>query len=191
MRKAQNAAIKTPNSLRCTRGGPAIRRAEAVFPGDSTSGTYHDYMKTVYASGIPENIQLPLTSFDAEFNLHGLGAESWMQSEDGRTWTFQLREGLKFSDGHPLTAEDYVFALQRAATSGYDFAWYWDFAGGIEGWNAVTSGDAEVDTLGIRAVDDLTIEVTTARHGHSCRAWSASGTGAQACMGRAWRRLRR
>ena len=85
-----------------------------------------------------------------------------MQSEDGRTWTFQLREGLKFSDGHPLTAEDYVFALQRAATSGYDFAWYWDFAGGIEGWNAVTSGDAEVDTLGIRAVDDLTIEVTTA-----------------------------
>ena len=136
---------------------------EAVFPGDSTSGTYHDYMKTVYArAGYPENIQLPLTSFDAEFNLHGLGAESWMQSEDGRTWTFQLREGLKFSDGHPLTAEDYVFALQRAATSGYDFAWYWDFAGGIEGWNAVTSGDAEVDTLGIRAVDDLTIEVTTA-----------------------------
>ena len=76
---------------------------EAVFPGDSTSGTYHDYMKTVYArAGYPENIQLPLTSFDAEFNLHGLGAESWMQSEDGRTWTFQLREGLKFSDGHPL-----------------------------------------------------------------------------------------
>ena len=104
---------------------------EAVFPGDSTSGTYHDYMKTVYArAGYPENIQLPLTSFDAEFNLHALGAESWMQSEDGRTWTFQLREGLKFSDGHPLTAEDYVFALQRAATSGYDFAWYWDFAGG-------------------------------------------------------------
>ncbi|MCY3996819.1 MAG: peptide ABC transporter substrate-binding protein [Rhodobacter sp.] len=135
---------------------------EAVFPGDSTSGTYHDYMKTVYSrAGYPENSQLPLTSFDADFNLHGLGAESWVQSDDGQTWTITLRDGLKFSDGHPLTAEDYVFALERAATSGYDFAWYWDFAGGIDGWSAVTSGDAGLESLGVRAVDDLTIEVRT------------------------------
>ena len=57
----------------------------------------------------------------------GLGAESWSQSADGLTWTFKLRPGLVWSDGVPLTAEDYVFALQRAATEGYDFAWYWDF----------------------------------------------------------------
>lgn len=140
---------------------PALAQ-DIVFPGDSTSGTYHDYMKTVYSrAGYPEIIQLPLTSFDAEFQLHGLGAESWEQSEDGLTWTFKLRDGLKYSDGHPLTAEDYIFALQRAATTGYDFAWYWDFAGGIEGWSDVTGGDAGVETLGLRAVDDLTIEVTT------------------------------
>lgn len=135
---------------------------DAVFPGDSTTGTYMDYMKTVYArAGHPEIVQLPLTSFDKEYALHGLGAESWSQSDDGLTWTFKLRSGLRYSDGHPVTAEDYVFAMQRAATSGYDFAWYWGFAGDIAGWSDVTSGDAEVDALGVRAVDDLTIEVFT------------------------------
>lgn len=139
-----------------------VSAQHAVFPGDNTSGTYMDYMKTVYArAGFPEIIQLPLTSFDKNFDLHGLGAESWEQSEDGLTWTFTLREGLKYSDGQPLTAGDYVFALERAATDGYDFAWYWDFAAGIEGWNAVVAGDAGIDTLGIEAVDDRTIRVTT------------------------------
>ena len=61
----------------------------------------------------------------------------------------------------PLTAEDYVFALQRAATEGYDFSWYWDFAGGIKNWKDVTEGKADVATLGLQAVDDKTLEVTT------------------------------
>lgn len=141
---------------------PAMAQITVNAPGDSTSGTYFDYMKTVYArAGFPEMTQLPLTSFDRDFQLQGLAAESWTQSEDGLTWTFKLREGLVYSDGTPLTAGDYVFALQRAATSGYDFAWYWDFAGGIAGWKEVTGGTAGVETLGLTAVDDLTIQVTT------------------------------
>ncbi|MGV8984742.1 MAG: peptide ABC transporter substrate-binding protein [Cypionkella sp.] len=130
--------------------------------GDSTSGTYMDYMKTVYArAGNPEIVMLPLTSFDNNFKLSAMAAESWTQSEDGLTWTFKLRDGLVWSDGEPLTAGDYVFALQRAATTGYDFAWYWGYAGGIANWDAVTKGEADVSTLGIKAVDDKTIEVTT------------------------------
>ena len=143
--------------------GAAAEPGVVMAPGDNTSGGYFDYMKTVYArAGQPEMTQLPLTTFDANYELHGMGAESWTQSEDGLTWTFTLREGLVFSDGEPLTAEDYVFAMQRAATSGYDFAWYWDFAGGIQNWGPVTAGEADVSTLGVRAVDDRTIEVTTA-----------------------------
>ena len=86
--------------------------------GDSTSGTYMDYMKTVYArAGNPEIIQLPLTSFDNNFELSPMAAESWTQSADGLTWTFKLRDGLVWSDGKPLTADDYVLSLTRAATS--------------------------------------------------------------------------
>jgi oligopeptide transport system substrate-binding protein len=141
---------------------PALAQTTVVAPGQSTTGTYMDYMKTVYdRATFAELLQVPLATFDKEFELVPMAAESWEQSEDGLTWTFRLREGLVWSDGEPLTAEDYVFALQRAATSGYDFAWYWDFAGGIAGWQEVTEGTADVSTLGLRAVDDLTIEVTT------------------------------
>jgi peptide/nickel transport system substrate-binding protein/oligopeptide transport system substrate-binding protein len=134
-----------------------------VAPGQSTTGTYMDYMKTVYARAtFAELLQLPLTSFDKDFKLTPLAAESWSQSADGLTWTFKLRQGLTWSDGVPLTAEDYVFALQRAATEGYDFAWYWDFAGGIKNWKDVTDNKADVATLGLKAVDANTIEVTTA-----------------------------
>nr|WP_246751859.1 ABC transporter substrate-binding protein [Nitratireductor aquimarinus] len=43
-------------------------------------------------------------------------AESWSVSKDGRTWTFDIREGLTFHDGSPLTAEDIVFSMQRLLT---------------------------------------------------------------------------
>lgn len=130
--------------------------------GDTTSGSYMDYMKTVYArAGNPEIVQLPLTSFDNNFELHPMAAESWSQSEDGLTWTFKLQPGLTWSDGETLKASDYIFALQRAATTGYDFAWYWGYAGGIANWDPVTKGEADVSTLGIAAPDDLTITVTT------------------------------
>ena len=46
--------------------------------------------------------------------LTGEIAESWKVSEDGRTFTFKIREGKKFASGNPLTAEDAVFSLQRA-----------------------------------------------------------------------------
>ena len=141
---------------------PALAQTTVVAPGQSTTGTYMDYMKTVYdRATFAELLQVPIATFDKEFELTPMAAESWSQSEDGLTWTFKLRTDLVWSDGEPLTAEDYVFALQRAATSGYDFAWYWDFAGGIAGWKEVTEGTADVSTLGLKAVDDLTIEVTT------------------------------
>ncbi|MET3900713.1 oligopeptide transport system substrate-binding protein [Devosia sp. UYZn731] len=160
-----NALLKIAGALALAVGlaVPALAQTTLVAPGQNTSGTYMDYMKTVYARATyAEVLQIPLTSFDKDFTLTALGAESWDQSEDGLTWTFHLRPGLVWSDGEKLTAEDYVFALRRAATTGYDFNWYWDFAGGIKNWKDVTEGKADVSTLGLKVVDDLTIEVTTA-----------------------------
>ena len=47
-------------------------------------------------------------------------AESWTVSQDGRTWTFTLREGIKWSDGQPLTTEDVAFSAQAIFTDGVD-----------------------------------------------------------------------
>ncbi len=41
-------------------------------------------------------------------------AESWEGSEDGLTWTYTLREGLEWSDGEPLTAEDVAYTINRS-----------------------------------------------------------------------------
>jgi oligopeptide transport system substrate-binding protein len=161
-----NALLKIAGAVILAAGlsAPVVAYAQGTVtaPGGTTSGTYMDYMKTVYdRAGAPELTSLPLTEFDAEFQLNPMGAKSWTQSADGLTWTFKLQDGLVWSDGTPLTAGDYVFALQRAAKEGYDFNWYWSFAGGIKGWSDVTDNGADPSTLGIKAVDDTTLEVTT------------------------------
>lgn len=50
-------------------------------------------------------------------------AEKWEVSKDGKVWTFILREGLKFSDGTPLTAKDVVRSIERVMKINGDPAW--------------------------------------------------------------------
>ena len=45
--------------------------------------------------------------------IYGVVAESWNVSEDGKTYTFKIRKGIKFASGNPLTAHDTAFSLQR------------------------------------------------------------------------------
>lgn len=47
-------------------------------------------------------------------NIYGEAVESWTISDDGKTFTFKMRPGIKFASGNPMTAEDAVFSLQRA-----------------------------------------------------------------------------
>lgn len=88
-------------------------------------------------------------------------AESWEVSEDGLTWTFHLREGQVWSDGTPVTANDWVASWQLMANpeSAYDFVWLW--LGIIEGWDEAVAGEIPVEEIGMEAVDDLTLAVTT------------------------------
>ncbi len=46
--------------------------------------------------------------------ITGHVAESWTVSDDGRTFTFKIRDGIKFHTGNPLTAEDVAYSFQRA-----------------------------------------------------------------------------
>ncbi|MDA0700016.1 MAG: peptide ABC transporter substrate-binding protein [bacterium] len=140
----------------------AARRENILHLGGGIGGTHMDWMKTVYnRAGMSEIVQLPLTAYDKDGVLHGMAAESWSVSEDGLTWTFALRDSLVWSDGTPLTAHDYAFALTRAVGQGYDFSWYWSSAADVSNWAAVESGDLPVADLGVAAVDDGTLVLTT------------------------------
>ncbi|MDJ0665821.1 MAG: ABC transporter substrate-binding protein [Desulfobacterales bacterium] len=48
--------------------------------------------------------------------IYGVVAESWQVDSDGKTYTFKIRQGIKFASGNPLTAEDVAFSLQRTVT---------------------------------------------------------------------------
>lgn len=96
---------------------------------------------------ILNNVLETLTTFDDNLNLVPGLATSWEQSDDGLTWTFHLREGVKFSNGRDMTADDVVFTYQR----------FLDPEGGFSGSKANIGPDGTV----IAAVDPLTVTITT------------------------------
>lgn len=55
-----------------------------------------------------------LVQTDSQLRIRPQLAKAWQQGSDGTTWTFQLKPGLKFSDGKPLTAKDVAYSLDRA-----------------------------------------------------------------------------
>ncbi|WP_163528825.1 peptide ABC transporter substrate-binding protein [Halobacillus ihumii] len=82
-------------------------------------------------------------------------------SEDGLTWTFTLRENAKWSNGDPVTAHDFVFAWQRAVNpdTGSEYGPYM-MGGVIKNAAEISKGEMSVEELGVKALDDFTLEVT-------------------------------
>ncbi|GIJ78702.1 ABC transporter substrate-binding protein [Micromonospora phaseoli] len=66
-----------------------------------------------YSFQVLENVYDTLVEPDANLEMKPSLATEWTTSDDQLTWTFTLREGVKFSDGSPLTAEDVVFSYNR------------------------------------------------------------------------------
>ena len=87
-------------------------------------------------------------------------AKSWDISEDGKTITFHLRES-KWSDGSPLTAHDFVYGWKRAMdpATASEYGWIWHYTNVVNA-EAANNGEVSLDEVGIRAVDDLTFEVS-------------------------------
>ena len=86
-------------------------------------------------------------------------AEKWEISEDGKTYTFHLRENAKWSNDTPVTAGDFVYAWRRAvnpATGGeYAFILY-----PVKNAEAIASGtEKNIEALGIKAIDAHTVQV--------------------------------
>ena len=93
-------------------------------------------------------------------------AESWEKSEDGKTWTFKLRKDSKWSNGDTVTAKDFEYSWKRtldpATASTYGFIMY-DIVGAKD-YNLGTVDNA--DGVGIKAIDDYTLQVDLVRPVH-------------------------
>lgn len=89
------------------------------------------------------------------------GAESWEVSEDGKTYTFKLRENATWNDGVPVTAHDFVYTFQTMATPEVASTNAWLFDGVIVNFNeALYEGTVTPEEIGVKALDDYTLEFT-------------------------------
>ncbi len=109
---------------------------------------------------VPANQFVTLVGYDfVAGEVVPAGAESWTVSDDGTTYTFTLRDGWTWSDGTPVTADDYVYSFQRivdpATAAPMAYRLYV-----IAGAQAINQGEvADLSTLGVRAVDERTVEI--------------------------------
>lgn len=88
-------------------------------------------------------------------------AKEYKVSDDGLTYTFTLRDDIKWTDGKAVVAEDFIYAWKRAIdpATASDYSYMFDV---ITGVNDVIGGvkGASLDNIGVKALDEKTIEVT-------------------------------
>ncbi|MCQ4086118.1 peptide ABC transporter substrate-binding protein [Saccharibacillus sp. JS10] len=105
-----------------------------------------------------------LATIDGDGNPAPGAAESWEVSEDGLTYTFKMRQGATWSNGDPVTANDFVYAWERVlsqeTTPAPVYAYQLYYIKGAEDFN--TGKTKDFSTVGVKAVDENTLEVTLA-----------------------------
>jgi oligopeptide transport system substrate-binding protein len=137
-----------PAGLRCLEAGNASE-PQTLDPNKS---------QNVWESNIQYDLFVGLTQWNARGEVVPGMATAWEVSPDGLTWTFHLRNA-RWSDGVPVTAQDFVYSLQRlekpATASVYAYLLYV-----VSGAQAVNEGKAAPGTIGARALDPHTLQLT-------------------------------
>lgn len=179
----QSGNVSTADNLSALANSVTVNpnAGKGIYPGTSEKGaitvecTTMDKMNSILMT---YNTELScarhmwdcLVKLDAENNIVGAAATSWESSDDGMTWTFHLRDGMKWvdKDGKEVgnvTANDFVFAWSELlnpanAAEYYSFATifknaqaYYDYASGKEG-----APEVKLEDVGFKAVDDLTLQ---------------------------------
>ena len=139
---------------------PAL--SEVVFNrGNSADPESLDPHKTstVYEAHILRDLFEGLVMQDQKAELIPGAAESWTVSDDGLVYTFKLRPGAVWSDGSPLTAEDFVYSFRRLEdpATGAEYA---SMLYVVKNGEEVNTGKVKPEELGVKAVDASTFEVT-------------------------------
>ena len=140
-------------SLTACGGGSDKKSADGTYYNTylDTDPTTMDPVKgnDTYSMGILRNIMEPLTRMEEDGDKQerkGAGAESWESNDDGTVWTFHLRD-------------DYVYGMKQTLDpeAGSPNAFYITC---IKNGEAIYNGEKDVSELGVKAVDDKTLEIT-------------------------------
>ena len=115
-----------------------------------------------YSFDVLNNIMEGLTRVDKDGKIVEAMATSWKTSEDKKTWTFTINDKAYWSNGDKVTAHDFEYAWKRTlnpdTASQYGFIFY-----DIVGAEDYSLGKASSDDVGVKALDDNTLQVTLVR----------------------------
>ena len=150
------SATKSGGKILTIELGPEV---ESIDPALNTTNDGANYLTYLFAN---------LLRVDKEGKVAPSLAEKYEVSDDGLTWTFHLRDGLKWSDGSDLTANDFVYSWQRMIDPEVAAPYAEITLGMLEGYEeAIGLPDADgnptidpdVTKLGVEATDDKTLVV--------------------------------
>ena len=120
---------------------------DPAISGDATS---HEYVIQLFSG---------LVALDDNLEPAPDIAHDWTVSDDGRTYTFELRQDVRFHDGREVKAEDFKYSWDRAADPDTGSLTAASYLGDIVGVSEVLAGESN-EISGVRVVDDYTLEVT-------------------------------
>ena len=166
--KNQNVTDLTPGNADRYYGGIFHVNEEAFF-----KTLYPHNITEVVGHRIINNVYEGLVGFNqADLSIEPCLAASYDISEDGKTYTFHLRKGVKFHDndaftdgkGREVTAHDFKYCFDRLCTPDGSNQGFWLFNGVVAGaedhYNALADGKSiEGGVSGVRVVDDYTLEI--------------------------------
>lgn len=125
--------------------------ADTLDPGITNNSFASPYLNNTFEG---------LVTYDKDNNIIPGLAEDWNISDDGVVYTFNLRKGLKWSDGSPLTSKDFAYAWKRVLdpnTGGQYADMLTDY---IVNAAEFYEGKKSFEDVGIKTPDDDTIEIT-------------------------------
>ena len=153
---ASTAASGTASSAAGTAAGGTLNimletEVQSLDPQIATDGTSFEVIAD-YTDG--------LMQMDADGSAVPAMAETYDISEDGKTYTFHLRDA-KWSNGEAVTAADFVFGWQRAVdpANASEYSYMLSDIGQVVNAAEIIAGEKPVTDLGVKAVDDKTLEV--------------------------------
>lgn len=141
-------------------GAEGSVKQEIVLNAGSEPASLDPAMNTSIGSGwILDHMYEGLYTRDQEGNVILGVAEDVEVSEDGTVYTFKIKEDAKWSDGSDLTAEDFKYSWERVLdpNTGARFAYYLYVIKNAEAYN---KGEASAEDVGIKVIDNKTLEVT-------------------------------
>ena len=145
---ASGAAATSSSALNIMLETPV----QSLDPQVATDGTSFEVIAD-YTDG--------LMQMDADGAAIPACAESYEVSEDGKTYTFHIRQDANWANGDPVTAQDFVFGWQRAVdpNTASEYSYMLSDIGQVVNAAEIIAGEKDVTELGATAVDDKTLEV--------------------------------